>query len=134
MKKGNVAILREYLDVPRDLNGGHPGASLLSVASRQRNLEMVQMLLAAGAVVFGGIWAIDDLFPMEGYAIAPAFVVTNLVGAMVALWPWTMYEGDEWYPTDGLHMLRIPRMTDQQVAGEVAAMLATQNSYEPPED
>jgi hypothetical protein len=73
------------------------------------------LLLAACGMVLGRIWGVDDLFPKEGYAVVQAFVVANLIGALVALWPWTMYQEGEEFPTDGRQLLTIPWMTDEEV-------------------
>ena len=77
------------------------------------------LLLAACGVVLGGLWSVGDFLPKEGHAIAPTFVVANLAGALVALWPWTMYEDDEEFPTDGLQLLTIPFMSDEDAEREV---------------
>jgi hypothetical protein len=79
------------------------------------------LLLAGSGAWLGGFAGVADLLPREGYGVLPTFVVANLAGAAIALWPWTMIEGDEEFPTDGLQLLRIPRMTDEEAEEELIA-------------
>lgn len=75
----------------------------------------MNLLLALGGILIVGLSSYDEFIPQEGYAIVQTFVIGNMVAAAAALWPWTYYEEDEDYPTDGLQLLTIPWMTDEEV-------------------